>query len=62
MLVDMDSLQVPGVCHPLPAFPVLEARFLYARDKACQAAARLAATFLTRPDTKEEILPAFLEW
>ena len=37
-------------------------RYLGARDKCRQAAATLASTFLTRPDTKSSLLPAFLQW
>ena len=36
--------------------------YLGARDKCRDAAAALASTFLTRPDTKSTLLPSFLEW
>ena len=36
--------------------------YLGARDKCRDAAASLASTFLTRPDTKSTLLPSFLEW
>ena len=36
--------------------------YLGARDKCRDAAASLASTFLTRPDTKNTLLPSFLEW
>ena len=36
--------------------------YLGARDKCRDAAASLASTFLTRPDTKTTLLPSFLEW
>ena len=37
-------------------------RYLAARDKCREAAATLVSTFLTRPDTRDTILPAFLDW
>ena len=36
--------------------------YLRARDKCRDAAASLASTFLTRPDTKSTLLPSFLDW
>jgi len=36
--------------------------YLGARDKCREAAATLASTFLTRPDTRATLLPAFLLW
>jgi len=37
-------------------------RYLGVRDKCREAAATLVSTFLTRPDTRDTILPAFLDW
>eukprot|EP00092_Neocalanus_flemingeri_P020394 GFUD01022092.1.p1 GENE.GFUD01022092.1~~GFUD01022092.1.p1 ORF type:complete len:1159 (+),score=370.35 GFUD01022092.1:112-3588(+) len=37
-------------------------RYLAVRDKCREAAATLVSTFLTRPDTRDTILPAFLDW
>ena len=37
-------------------------RYLAARDKCRDAAARLVASFLTRPDTRDSMLPSFLDW
>jgi len=37
-------------------------RHLTFRDKSRDAAAFLASKFLTRPDTRETVLPAFLDW
>ena len=37
-------------------------RYLSVRDKCREAAASLVSTFLTRPDTRDTILPAFLDW
>ena len=37
-------------------------RYLVVRDKCREAAATLVSTFLTRPDTRDTILPAFLDW
>ena len=41
---------------------VLTQRYLETRDKCREAAAALAATLLTRPDTKLSVLPSFLSW
>ena len=37
-------------------------RYLPARDKCRDAASRLVSAFLTRPDTKDALLPTFLDW
>jgi len=37
-------------------------RYLATRDKCREAAATLVSTFLTRPDTRDTILPSFLDW
>ena len=37
-------------------------RYLSTRDKCRDAAARLVSAFLTRPDTKDALLPTFLDW
>jgi len=37
-------------------------KYLSARDKCREAASILVATFLTRPDTRDTILPSFLDW
>ena len=37
-------------------------RYLSARDKCRDAAARLVASFLARPDARDSLLPSFLDW
>jgi len=37
-------------------------RYLSSRDKCRDAAARLVSAFLTRPDTRDTLLPSFLDW
>ena len=37
-------------------------RYLSARDKCRDAAARLVASFLARPDARDCLLPSFLDW
>jgi len=41
---------------------VLCKRYLATRDKCREAAATLVSTFLTRPDSRDTILPSFLDW
>ena len=37
-------------------------RYLVTRDKCREAAARLVSSFLTRPDTRDTLLPSFIDW
>lgn len=52
-----------GAKEPLAGRLVgLTRRYLASRDKCRDAAAALASTLLTRPDTRLALLPAFLDW
>ena len=64
VLIPFDMARFDGGDKPPLVDRILSCckRYLVTRDKCQDAAAKLVSAFLTRPDTRDSLLPSFLDW